>query len=433
MTHAQTNSPSQGRVVVVGASLAGLRTAEALRSAGFAGEVLIVGEEQHHPYDRPPLSKALLRGLIGPTGTRLSVSENLRARWLLGQRAVGVELADRRVHLDSGAQLRFDGLVIATGSSPRELRNGSEPVPRGVHTLRTLDDAVALRRTFTERPDGVVVIGAGFIGTEVAASARAIGLDVTLADAASLPLVNVVGTQVGRFCADLHRDHGVILRTGVAVEALLCVDGALDAVGLADGTELRADLAVVGLGTVPNTSWLAGSGALLDAGVRTDASLRLLDHQEHIVPGVVAAGDIVRWPHPLFGDQLVRVEHWSNATDQARVAANTLLQQLTESNGLEPARYTGVPSFWSDQYDAKVMSIGLPHLGTESAVLDGNLRHGRFVVGYGRDDLMVGAVGVNEPRRLALYRRHIGASGTWPPPELNEPRHCNRPALSGHH
>lgn len=417
MTREQTAHMSGDRIVVVGASLAGLRTAEALRNGGFRGEILIVGDEQHPPYDRPPLSKAALRGLLPPAQNRLPFSDGLKARWLLGRRAVGIDLVDRHVILDDDLKLSFDGLVIATGSRARELRNSTEPAPRGVHTLRTLDDAVAIRQALERRPDRVVVIGAGFIGTEVAASARAAGLDVTLADATHLPLINAVGSEVGQFCADLHREHGVTLQMGVAAETLLTVEGALNAVGLADGTELPADLAVVGLGTIPNISWLAGSGVMLDAGVRTDASLRVLDEQGSIIPGVVAAGDIVRWPHPLFDNQLMRVEHWSNAADQARVAAKTLLHQLGHTTDVEPPPHAGVPSFWSDQYDAKILSIGLPHLGTESAVLVGKPSEGKFVVGFGRDGVTIGAVGVDEARRLAGYRRHIAARGAWPPAE----------------
>lgn len=417
MTREQTAQTSGDRIVVVGASLAGLRTAEALRNGGYGGEILIVGDEQHPPYDRPPLSKAALKGLLESDRNRLPFSDDLKARWLLGRRAVGIDLVDRHVRLDNHLQLSFDGLVIATGSRARELRNSTEPAPRGVHTLRTLDDAVAIRQALERRPERVVVIGAGFIGTEVAASARAAGLDVTLTDATHVPLINAVGSEVGQFCADLHREHGVMLQMGVAAETLLTVEGALNAVKFADGTELPTDLAIIGLGTIPNISWLAGSGVMLDAGVRTDASLRVLDEQGNVIPGVVAAGDVVRWPHGLFEDQLVRVEHWSNAADQARAAAKTLLHELGGATDVVPAPYAGVPSFWSDQYDAKILSIGLPHLGTESAVLAGKPSEGKFVVGFGRDGVMVGAVGVDEARRLAGYRRYIAARGTWPPAE----------------
>lgn len=417
MTLEQTAQLSRGRVVVVGASLAGLRTAETLRNGGFSGEIVIVGDEVHPPYDRPPLSKAALKGLLQPAENRLPFSDDLKARWLLGRRAVGVDLVERHVTLDSGLELTFDGLVIATGARARELRTSTEPNPRGAHTLRTLDDATALCHALERRPDRVVVIGAGFIGTEVAASARAAGLEVTLTDAAALPLLNATGRDVGRFCADLHRERGVELQMGVAVERLLTVNGALEAVGLADGTELPADLAVVGLGTIPHISWLAGSGVMLDAGVRADASLRVLDDHGSVIPGVVAAGDVVRWPHGLFGDRLMRIEHWSNAADQARAAGETLLHHLGARTDAEPDPYAGVPSFWSDQYDVKILSIGLPHLGTESAVLAGKPSEGKFVVGFGRGGVMVGAVGVDEARRLAGYRRHIAARGAWPPPE----------------
>lgn len=428
---------SERRAVVVGASLAGLRAAEALRAGGFAGHLSVVGEELHEPYDRPPLSKGVLAGTTNLAALRLpSLTDpaTLDASWRLGVRAVGLDLRRREVVLDDGTRLAFDGLVIATGARPR-LLPGAEDIT-GVHALRTLDDALRLREALLQRPCHVAVLGSGFIGSEVAAIAGSLGLDITLVDAAPLPMLAAVGEQVAAFCADLHRRHGVHLRLGTGVRQLHATSGGrLSSVELTDGTRVVADLAVMGLGALPNTEWLTGSGVLLDRGVRTDAALRVLDPTGAVVPGVVAAGDVARWPHQLFDDELVRIEHWSNAVDQAAAAARSLLHHLAGAahpQGLSrpnpdhlpqgddpagaPPPFTAVPSFWSDQYDAKILSVGLPAFGTDSAVLDGDLAGGRFTVGYGRHGRMFGAVAVNYPRRLAGYRRHIAARGPWPPP-----------------
>ena len=401
-----------GQVVVVGASLAGLRAAEALRAGGFTGSLHVVGEEVHEPYDRPPLSKAVLAGAKTPEELRLPPMTAVDARWHLGARAVSLNIGARRLLLHDGTRLPFDALLIATGARPRRLA-GTEQID-GVHVLRTLDDARRLRTALLNRPTRVAVLGGGFIGSEVAATARQLGLAVTLVDGAPLPMLAAVGNRVAAFCAGQHRRHGVDLRLGVGVTGLRAATGQLSAVELADGTRLTADLAVVGLGTVPNDAWLRGSGLLLDGGVRTDAALRVLDEDAKPVPGIVAAGDVARTPHPLFDDEPVRVEHWSNAVDQASIAARTLLHHLTGAVG-EPAPHTGVPSFWSDQYDTKILSVGLPALGTESTVLEGDPTEGRFLVGYGRHGRLVGAVAVNNARRLAAYRRQIAARGPWPP------------------
>lgn len=323
--------------------------------------------------------------------------------------------------------------MIATGARPRTLPC-SEGIA-GVHTLRTVDDARQLRAALHGCPRRVAVLGASFIGSEVAATARTLGLDVSLIDAAALPMLAAVGQLVGGFGADLHRRHGVDLRLGVAVRAVSAAGGRLQAVELSDGTAIESDLAVMGLGVQPNVEWLAGSGLQLDDGVRADAALRALDAAGDPVPGVVTAGDVARWPHPLFDDEPIRVEHWSNAVDQGAAAGDTLLHHLTGTNtegrrgspGISahthsvPTPFDGVPTFWSDQYDAKILSVGLPALATTCAVLDGDLADGRFVVGYGRRGRLVGAVSVNYPRRLAAYRRHVAARGSWPPPPAPAP------------
>ncbi|WP_218122506.1 NAD(P)/FAD-dependent oxidoreductase [Blastococcus aurantiacus] len=395
----------------MGASLAGLRAAEALRAGGFDGSLHVVGDEVHEPYARPPLSKALLAGAKTLEELRLPPMAAVDASWHLGATAVKLDISARRLLLHDGTRLSFDALLIATGARPRRL--AAEQID-GVHVLRTLDDARRLRTALLERPTRVTVVGGGFIGLEVAATARQLGLAVTLVDGAPLPMLAAVGNRVAAFFARQHRRHGVDLRLGIGVTGLQADTGQLSAVELADGTRLTADLAVVGLGTVPNNAWLRGSGLLLDGGVRTDAALRVLDKGAKPVPGIVAAGDVARTPHTLFDDEPLRVEHWTNAVDQAGTAARTMLHHLTGATG-EPAPYIGVPSFWSDQYDTKILSVGLPALGTESRLLEGDPTDGRFLVGYGRRGRLVGAVAVGHARRLAAYRRQIAARGPWPP------------------
>ena len=282
-------------VVIVGASLAGIRCAEALRRQGFDGRLVLVGDEPHRPYDRPPLSKEVLRGERAPEQLALVKPESfdaLRLELHLGQRATALDLAARRVRLESGAELAYDGLVIATGARARALP-GAPPLA-GIHVLRTLDDALAIRAELEARPR-VAVVGAGFIGAEVAATCRQRGLDVTLIEALPHPMARVLNREVGMLCAAAHRDAGVDVRLGVGVQAL--EGGArVERVRLKDGSAVAADLVVVGIGAIPETHWLETSGLALGDGVLCDASLAA-------APDVVAAGDVARWQHPGYGER----------------------------------------------------------------------------------------------------------------------------------
>lgn len=380
------------RIVVVGASLAGVRAAEALRERGFTGELTLVGAEPHLPYNRPPLSKQLLAGGIDVESAALRVADDLDARWLLGWTAVDLDLRDRIIELADGSGLAFDGLVVATGARPRPWPGGM-PRLEGVHLLRGLDDALRLRIALAQRPR-VLVVGAGFIGAEVASTARALGLDVTLVELDRAPSAGALGPEVGAFLAELHRDHGVDLRLRTSVDEFRGA-GRLEAVTLTDGSLVPADVAIVALGAIPSTEWLAGSGVMLDRGLVCDA---------HCVAagGVVAAGDVARWPHPLFDGALVAVGHWSNAVEQAAVAAANLLAAPSDR---EP--YAAVPSFWSDQHGHSLRSVGLPALADEAHVVEGALAERRFVVAYGRRGRLVGALAVDLGRRLRHHRALI--------------------------
>ncbi|MGH9050053.1 MAG: NAD(P)/FAD-dependent oxidoreductase [Acidimicrobiia bacterium] len=379
-------------VVVVGASLAGLRAAEALRHQGFDGRITMVGAEHHLPYDRPPLSKELLAGKWEPDqlGLRRQPYDELALDWRLGRRAVHLELADRAVELDDGERLHFDGAVLATGSTPRQLP-GTPPLA-GIFTLRTLDDSLAIRAELDGGPR-VVVVGAGFIGSEVASTCRERGLDVTVLEALPVPLVRGLGPVLGGVLGDLHRDHGVRLRCNAVVEGF-DGDGRVERVRLADGTAIDADVVVVGVGVFPETRWLEDSGLILDDGVVCDQTCRA-------APGVVAAGDVTRWPNALFGGSPMRLEHWTNATEQGVHAAHALLA----GEAAEP--FAPVPFVWSDQYGTKIQTVGDVGADDDIEIGHGSLEERRFVALFGRGSRLVGALGFSRPRQVMQYRRMI--------------------------
>lgn len=381
--------PKLETVVVVGASLAGLRSVQALRRLGYEGRIVALGAERHPAYDRPPLSKEVLAGRwdAGRTALLRDGDEALDVDWRLGVRATSLDLAARRVGLADGGALPFDGLVIATGARARALPLGAGL--GGIHTLRTLDDCLALRAELDRSPR-VAVIGAGFIGAEVAATCRARGLEVAMIEALPLPLGRALGGALGETVAALHRDHGVDLRCGVSVGSFSGGER-VEEVVLSDGSRLAADVVVVGVGAAPETRWLEGSGLALDDGVVCDTACRA-------APGVVAAGDVARFAHAGYGER-VRLEHWTNATEQAEAAAATLLA----GEGAEP--YTPVPFFWSDQYDRKIQFAGRGAEGDETAVVDGAVADRRFVLLYGRAGRLVGVLGMNRPRVVMKYRK----------------------------
>jgi NADPH-dependent 2,4-dienoyl-CoA reductase/sulfur reductase-like enzyme len=386
------------QVVVVGASLAGARAAEALREEGHAGSIRVVGSEDRPPYDRPPLSKQVLSGAWDPERATLPVPvEDLDVDWVLGRQAVGLDVADRRVHLDGGDDLDFDGLVIATGARPRWLP-GVEGLA-GVHVLRTLDDALALRADLDTTPNRVVVIGAGFIGSEVAATCRERGLPVTMVEALPVPMVRALGEEMGAACAEIHRDHDVDLRLGVGVSGLRG-EKRVEGVELADGSVIDADVVLVGIGVIPNTEWLDGSGLTIGDGVVCDETCLA-------APGIVAAGDVARWPNRRFGVKM-RVEHWDNALDQGAAAARRL---LAGAEGGEA--YTPVPWFWSDQYDRKIQLAGRPGPDDEVRVVQGSVAERRFLALYGRAGRLVGVLGMNRPRHVMQIRMRMQEGIGW--------------------
>ena len=389
-----------GSVVVVGASLAGLRACEGLRHGGFEGSIALVGGESHLPYDRPPLSKEFLAGRWDVDRLALTSPAKLATLELelvLGERARAVDLGARVVALESGRKLAFDGLVVATGATPRTLRGGKDLA--GVVTLRRLDDALRLRALLGAAGVRLAVVGGGFLGMEVAATARDLGAEVTVVEPQPTPLARVVGPFVGRAIAEVHADHGVKVRTGIGVEGLVG-EGSVAGVRLADGTLVEADVVLVAIGVVPETAWLAGSGLDVTDGVLCAPTLLA-------APGVAAAGDVARWPHPLAGGT-VRLEHRTNAAEQGAHAASSLLA----GTGATP--YASVPYFWSDQFDIKIQSIGIPAAGDEVHVVAGTLAERRFVACYGRDGRLSAAVGFNSPRQLMGFRALLNRRATLP-------------------
>ncbi|HXZ83111.1 MAG TPA: FAD-dependent oxidoreductase [Acidimicrobiales bacterium] len=377
-------------VVVVGASLAGLKACEGLRRGGFAGSIALVGAESHLPYDRPPLSKEFLAGKSPFERLALTTEGKLADLDLdleLGARARAVDPARRVVRLESGRELPFEGLVIATGATPRRLRPGGDL--EGVLTLRRLEDALRLRDLLEVGGVRLVVVGGGFLGMEVAATARGLGAEVTVVEPQPAPLARVVGPLVGRALTEAHAEHGVRLRTGVGVTALVG-ESRVEGVRLDDGSLIAADVVLVAVGVVPETGWLEGSGLDLADGVRCGPSLLA-------APGVVAAGDVARWPHPLAGG-LIRLEHRTNAAEQGAHAAASLLA------GPGAPAFTSVPYFWSDQFDLKIQSIGIPGPLDEVRVVAGSIAERRFVACYGRAGRLSAVVAFGRPRQLMAFR-----------------------------
>ncbi|MPZ67765.1 MAG: FAD-dependent oxidoreductase [Pseudonocardiaceae bacterium] len=385
------------RIVVVGASLAGLSTVEALRKHGFDGAITVVGDESLLPYDRPPLSKQVLSGSWQPERGMLRTDEALEALdtdLLLGTAAVDVDATAKMVDLADGSRVPYDALVIATGAKARPL--SGTPQLAGVQTLRTLDDAIALKHELDHGPR-VVVIGGGFVGAEVAAEARRRELDVTIVEMLPVPLSRGLGEQMGTVCAQLHTRHGTRVRCGRTVSGL---DGTrrVERVRLDDESSLEADLVVVGVGAAPAVDWLRDSGIELGDGVHLDAYCRAS------AAGVYAVGDVARWFHQDYGCHL-RLEHWTNAKEQAAVVARNILSPEA------PVPYTPVPYVWSDQYGSRIQIVGRStgdaHVVNESA--DRN----RVVALYRTDDRLVGAFAINAARQLLGYRRLLAQGASW--------------------
>lgn len=382
--------------MIVGASAAGVAAAEGLRTAGYDGRVTLLGAEQQMPYDRPPLSKQVLLGLWSEDRVTLrqrGVYTRLRIQVRLGTPAAGLDPERRLVWTETGDELAYTGLIITTGSTPRRL--GMDRGLKGVHVLRTLDDAVALRQELG-MAERVVVIGAGVLGCEVAAAARASGAEVVLVGADDTPMIKQVGPMVAEALAELHESNGVRLRMRHTSEAVLGAQGRVRGVRLSDGTEIPADLVVAAIGCDPTVDWLSSSGLDLSDGITCDAYCRVTD-------SVYAAGDVANWFNQRFGRRM-RIEHRLNATEQGAAAARNLVRG--------PTAFTPVPYFWSDQFGRRFQVYGIVGARATGYLAEGRIDEGRFVVGYKEAGRLVAAVGCNAPKLMLGYRRQI--MDDWP-------------------
>ena len=393
------------RVVVVGASLAGLSAARALRAQGFGGELVLVGDERHRPYDRPPLSKAFLAGGLEVADLALEgEDDDLGARWLLGLRATSLDAGNRTLTLSDGSELSADGIVVATGARARTLpdaggvRGAADATGlAGVHTLRSLDDALALRQELLPGRR-LVVVGAGFIGAETASTARSLDLEVTVIEAMPTPLSGPLGVEMGSVVAQLHTDHGVTLVCGTGVRRLTGT-GRVDGVELADGRLLPADVVVVGIGAVPNIEWLDGSGLELGDGVPCDGVLCDAGGLTNR-PGIVAVGDCAAWRDGASGTHR-RVEHWTDALERPKVAVASLL------SGSSTGANTRPPYFWSDQYDACIQFAGSAHGGEAVTIEIGDPAVRSFLATYRQEGKLVAVLGMNQVRQFSRWRRQL--------------------------
>lgn len=378
--------------VIVGASLTGAKAAEALRDEGFDGAIVLVGAESERPYERPPLSKDYVRGEAARDDVYVHEADFYADRDIdlrLGRTAVAVDTANREVALDDGKPVRYDRLLLATGAEPRRLAIPGAELD-GVHYLRTLDDSDALRARL-DRGGTVVVIGAGWIGAETAASARQRGLDVTVIEPANVPLERVVGAEVGAIYRDVHTDHGVRMLMGTGVEAF---DGAggVEQVRTSDGQTLPCDFVVVGVGVQPRTQLAEHAGLDVDNGILVDERLQTS------VPGVFAAGDVANAHHPFYGDR-VRVEHWANALHQGPIAARAMLGHAVS--------YDRLPYFFSDQYEVGMEYSGLAR-EWDRVVFRGDPASREFIAFWRQDDRVLAGMNVNVWDVADPIRRIIG-------------------------
>ncbi|MGV9869508.1 NAD(P)/FAD-dependent oxidoreductase [Rhodococcus koreensis] len=390
-------------LVIIGASLAGLRAAEEARFGGYSGPIIMVGAEPHLPYDRPPLSKQFILNSTNAADFLTSEDELLSVLNVdlrLGRTAIGLDVDARRVRLDDETLLDYGTLIVATGAAPRMLP--SAPELDGIFTLRTVDDAAALRDRIVDSTR-VVVIGAGFIGSEIASSAHHLGAEVTLLEGAPVPLVRAVGPVVGLEIASLHQRNGVDFRLSTAVQEIIGKTR-VEGVRLTSGEVLPADVIVIGVGAAPATSWLADSGVRLDP---VDGGIVCDEYLRTSAEDVFAAGDVAHWPNELLGSGSMRLENWTNAADQGRHAARNALWPDSATP------YVTVPYFWSDWYGQRIQFVGTAAPADEVRFVDGESGTDRWTALFRSGDRIIAAATLNEPRRIMKYRKLIGRRAAW--------------------
>ena len=396
----------------MGASLTGLRAAEALREKGFNGSLTIIGDEPHEPYDRPPLSKQVLKGWVPADHTKLARLRPVDADWKLGVAAVGLDRINHVVRLANGENVEYDRLLIATGTRARPWPNPAEGALQGVFTVRTVEDAAGLAAALKARPKRVLIVGSGFVGSEIASVCRDLDLPVTVAERGRGPLMGALGGVISEIAAGMMRDAGVDLRTGVAVETLEGEQGRVRLAHLSDGTVIEVDVVVASLGSIRNVEWLEGAGlAAGQWGVGCDAGCRAFDINGVVTDHIFVAGDVARAPHVLYDYEFMCQEHWDNAVFGAQVAANNMIN-------LEVGRvpHLPLPSFWSGQFGVNIKSVGVCSYGDEIVFTQGSPSERRFAAAYGKRGRIVGAVTFNHGKWLPYYASLIEKSAPFPPP-----------------
>ena len=401
-----STAPEAGEhIVIVGASLAGLRAAEALRAAGHRGPLALVDAEDAEPYDRPPLSKQVLMGMAPPDATRLPRLHDLGdVTWVRGVAATGLDRVGREVRLADGATLAYDRVLVATGVRNRPWPDPGAADLEGIVSVRTAGDAARLQELLQPRPRRVLVVGGGFTGSEIASVCRSLGLDVTLLERGPSPLSGALGGVFGEVMATVQHEHGVDLRCGVEVARFEAdAAGRVRSVVLSDGGSIEADVVVLALGAVRNVEWLEGSGlAVGPNGVSADAGCRVFDQGGLVVDDVFVAGDVARFPHAAFEYQFLSLEHWENAVTMAQVAAHNMV-----CASIDRVAHLTIPSFWSIQFGLNIKSVGVPSFADEVLFAVGSVEQRRFVVAYGRQGRLVAAVTVDQAKWLDHYRAGI--------------------------
>jgi NADPH-dependent 2,4-dienoyl-CoA reductase/sulfur reductase-like enzyme len=388
------------RVVIVGAGAAGVRAAERLRELNFTGELIIIGEEPYRPYHRPALSKELITGRLRARDLRLPVHADLSATWRFATRAVYLEPEEHLLHLPGGEELRYDGLVIATGTQARHLAGAPRHDAR-VKVLRTIADAVSIQKTLTRGKGGLAIIGGGFVASELASSARALGRDATIILRDSSLLSHVPGADFSDTVSALHQANGVQIVTDAAVSHWVPQENGI-AMHLNTGQVVVAACVVLGVGTVPAVSWLRGSGLIIDDGVMCGPTCHAIGASD-----IVVAGDVARWPNLRFDSVPRRVEHWHNAIAMGRAAAENL---LLGQDGARP--FTPLPRFWSEQHGLRIQAAGTPALAQDTVVLDGSRNVGHRITGYLSGGVLVGVVGWDSPRAMLRWTAELDKQTT---------------------
>jgi NADPH-dependent 2,4-dienoyl-CoA reductase/sulfur reductase-like enzyme/ferredoxin len=403
-----------GRIVIVGASLAGLRAGRVLRREGFTGSLTVIGDEPYPPYDRPPLSKQVLIGQTSARDTALPGGDVIDAQWRLGVAATGLDVDGKQVLLADGEKVGYDRLLIATGVRARRWANEAEAGLAGVFTVHAPDDADRLRQALTAGPARVLVIGAGFTGSEVASACRNLDVPVTVVERDPAPLTGALGAVIGGVAAKIQHDHGVDLRCGVHVTALEGEgngDARLRRARLSDGSTLDVDVAVAALGSIRNVEWLEGSGLAAGVwGIACDAGCRVFDLNGVVTDDVFVAGDVARFPHPVYGYQFVALEHWGNAVAQAEIAAHNMVSPQGDR-----WPHLALPVFWSTQFGTEIKSVGVPTYADHVVIAQGSVAEGRFVAVYGYRGRISAAVSFNQSKWLEFYEGLVDRAAPFPP------------------